>query len=158
MNQGVNSSQNTTGAGCARSFRPFTRPLQPSRVFRIKGLRRLARLETLSGCYVGTKGKGFTTWKQFMSTASAAGKKFFLVHDPRVAIEHLVQTGKINKDELMSNSSSLLLEHLVQTGKINKDELFDISELRHDLNQDAITAEPNPPEPLTLVPPLRKAR
>lgn|ERR1022692_1148361 len=135
MNQGVNSSQNTTGAGCARSFRPFTRPLQPSRVFRIKGLRRLARLETLSGCYVGTKGKGFTTWKQFMSTASAAGKKFFLVHDPRVAIEHLVQTGKINKDEL-----------------------FDISELRHDLNQDAITAEPNPPEPLTLVPPLRKAR
>jgi hypothetical protein len=70
-----------------------------------------------------------------MSTASAAGKKFFLVHDPRVAIEHLVQTGKINKDEL-----------------------FDISELRHDLNQDAITAEPNPPEPLTLVPPLRKAR
>src|ERR1019366_5148059 len=114
---------------------PFTRPLQPSRVFRIKGLRRLARLETLSGCYVGTKGKGFTTWKQFMSTASAAGKKFFLVHDPRVAIEHLVQTGKINKDEL-----------------------FDISELRHDLNQDAITAEPNPPEPLTLVPPLRKAR
>src|ERR1022692_131613 len=135
MNQGVNSSQNTTGAGCARSFRPFTRPLQPSRVFRIKGLRRLARLETLSGCYVGTKGKGFTTWKQFMSTASAAGKKFFLVHDPRVAIEHMVQTGKINKDEL-----------------------FDISELRHDLNQDAITAEPNPPEPLTLVPPLRKAR
>src|ERR1039457_2199261 len=135
MNQGVNSSQNTTGAGCARSFRPFTRPLQPSRVFRIKGLRRLARLETLSGCYVGTKGKGFTTWKQFMSTASAAGKKFFLVHDPRVAIEHLVQTGKINKDEL-----------------------FDISELRHDLNQDAITAEPNPPEPLTLVPTLRKAR
>src|ERR1022692_4267388 len=135
MNQGVNSSQNTTGAGCARSFRPFTRPLQPSRVFRIKGLRRLARLETLSGCYVGTKGKGFTTWKQFMSTASAAGKKFFLVHDPRVAIEHLVQTGKINKDEL-----------------------FDISELRHDLNQDAITVEPNPPEPLTLVPPLRKAR
>lgn len=73
--------------------------------------------------------------KKFISTASAAGKKFFLVHDPRVAIEHLVETGKINNDEL-----------------------FDINELRRDLQQDEITAELKPPEPLTLVPKLRKVK
>jgi hypothetical protein len=73
--------------------------------------------------------------KKFISTATASGKKFFLVHDPRVAIEHLVHTGKINQDEL-----------------------FDINELRHDLNQDAIAVELKPPEPLTLVPKLRKVK
>lgn len=73
--------------------------------------------------------------KKFISTATASGKKFFLVHDPRVAIEHLVETGKINKDEL-----------------------FDINELRHDLNQDAIVAELKPPEALTLVPKQRRVK
>jgi hypothetical protein len=72
---------------------------------------------------------------KFISTTSAAGKKFFLVHDPRIAIEHLVQTGRINKDEL-----------------------FDINGLRSDLNQDEITAEPKPPEPLTLVTPPSKTK
>ncbi len=72
---------------------------------------------------------------KFISTATASGKKFFLVHDPRVAIQHLVEIGKISKDEL-----------------------FDINELRHDLKQDAITAEPKPPKPLTLVPKIRKAK
>lgn len=72
--------------------------------------------------------------KKFISTATAAGKKFFLVHDPRVAIEHLAQAGKINADEL-----------------------FDINELRQDLNQDPITVEPKPAD-LKLVTPLRKAK
>jgi len=72
---------------------------------------------------------------KFISTTAASGKKFFLVHDPRVAIEHLVQTGKINQDEL-----------------------FDINELRRDLKQEPIVAELKPAEALTLVPKLRKAK
>ena len=73
--------------------------------------------------------------KKFISTVTASGKKFFLVHDPRVAIEHLVETGKINKDEL-----------------------FDINELRRDLQQDEIKAELKPTEALTLVPKERKVK
>src|ERR1017187_3342093 len=74
--------------------------------------------------------------KKFISTVTAAGKKLFLVHDPRVAIEHLVQTGKITPDEL-----------------------FDINELRGDLGQDPITAEFKPPEPVSPVPvKLRKVK
>jgi hypothetical protein len=74
---------------------------------------------------------------KFISTVNASGKKLFLIHDPRVAIEHLVQIGKINQDEL-----------------------FDINELRRDLNQDPIKAEFKPLEPLSLVPPklLRKVK
>jgi hypothetical protein len=73
--------------------------------------------------------------KKFISTVTASGKKFFLVHDPRVAIEHLVETGEINEDEL-----------------------FDINELRRDLQQAEITAERKPAEALTLVPKQRKVK
>jgi hypothetical protein len=72
--------------------------------------------------------------KKFITQASSGGKTFFLVHDPRVAVEHLVETGAISKDEL-----------------------YDINELRHDLNQTEITAERKPAEPLKLLP-LRKAK
>jgi hypothetical protein len=74
--------------------------------------------------------------KKFISSVTAVGKKFFLVHDPRVAIEHLVQTGKLGQDEL-----------------------FDINELREDLGQDPIKAEFKPPEPVSVAPvKLRKAK
>jgi len=35
--------------------------------------------------------------KQFISTASGGGKKYFLVHDPRVAIHHLLSIGEITQ-------------------------------------------------------------
>jgi hypothetical protein len=38
--------------------------------------------------------------KRLIATHSAGGRKYFLVHDPRVAIDHLVQTGEIKGDEL----------------------------------------------------------
>lgn len=55
--------------------------------------------------------------KKFITTASGGGKTFFLVHDPRVAIVHMVETGQISEDEL-----------------------FEINELLRDLKQPAITA------------------
>ena len=38
--------------------------------------------------------------KRFISTKTAAGKRFFLVHDPRVAIEHLAKAGVLNPADL----------------------------------------------------------
>jgi hypothetical protein len=38
--------------------------------------------------------------KRFISTATGGGKKFFLVHDPAVAIAHLVEQGVIPVTEL----------------------------------------------------------
>jgi len=38
--------------------------------------------------------------KQFISTHTASGKRFYLVHDPRVAIEHLAVQGKLNETDL----------------------------------------------------------
>jgi hypothetical protein len=37
---------------------------------------------------------------RLISTHSAGGKRYYLVHDPRVAIEHLVHTGEIDGEEL----------------------------------------------------------
>jgi hypothetical protein len=36
--------------------------------------------------------------KKFIVTATGAGKKYFLVHDPRVAIDRMVGTGEIDGD------------------------------------------------------------
>ena len=72
--------------------------------------------------------------KKFISTATGGGKKYFLVHDPRVAIEHLVESGEISADEL-----------------------FDINELLSDLNQAPITATPKSAHPKVLPTPIRKA-
>jgi hypothetical protein len=36
--------------------------------------------------------------KHFIKTHTASGKKFFLIHDPRVAIQRLVEAGTINED------------------------------------------------------------
>lgn len=38
--------------------------------------------------------------KKFIETRTAAGKKYFLVHNPRVAIQHLVDTGEIDEEQL----------------------------------------------------------
>jgi hypothetical protein len=38
--------------------------------------------------------------KRFISTHTASGKRFYLVHDPRVAIEHLVSQGLLNEGDL----------------------------------------------------------
>jgi hypothetical protein len=38
--------------------------------------------------------------KHLISTKTAMGKKFYLVHDPRVGIEHLLKLGKLSAEEL----------------------------------------------------------
>ena len=38
--------------------------------------------------------------KKLISTRTSMGKKFYLVHDPRIGIQHLIDTGKIVGDEL----------------------------------------------------------
>ena len=62
--------------------------------------------------------------KKFISTATGSGKKYFLIHDPRVAISHMVEAGEISEGEL-----------------------FEINELLSDLNQDPITAKPKSAAP-----------
>ena len=49
---------------------------------------------------------------KFISTRTAEGKKFYLVHDPVVAIEHLCQTGRLSANEL--DEINDLLETLKQ--------------------------------------------
>ena len=67
---------------------------------------------------------------KFISTASGGGKKFYLVHDPRIAITHLVEAGKISESEL-----------------------FEINELLRELRQEPITAVVKPAKIPT---PIRK--
>jgi hypothetical protein len=55
--------------------------------------------------------------KKYISTATGGGKKFFLVHDPAIAIIHMVEDGTISPNEL-----------------------FEINELLGDLNREKITA------------------
>jgi hypothetical protein len=50
--------------------------------------------------------------KHFIKTRTASGKKFFLVHDPRIAIERLAHSGKISESRL--NEINELLEDLKQ--------------------------------------------
>jgi hypothetical protein len=50
--------------------------------------------------------------KHFIQTHTASGKKFFLIHDPRVAIERLAQSGQVNDDHLFEIND--LLEDLGQ--------------------------------------------
>ena len=50
--------------------------------------------------------------KRFIATRIAAGKTFFLIYDPRVAIAHLLRTGELSEAQL-----------------------FEINELYADLNQ-----------------------
>jgi DNA-binding MarR family transcriptional regulator len=38
--------------------------------------------------------------KRLITTTRAGGKIYFLIHDPRVALEHLVNSGEIGEDEL----------------------------------------------------------
>ena len=45
--------------------------------------------------------------KRFISTATDAGKKVFLIHDPRIAIEYLVGSGKMST-EILSEVNDLL--------------------------------------------------
>src|SRR5208282_1293099 len=57
--------------------------------------------------------------KHFIKTHTASGKKFFLVHDPRIALERLAKDGKIKEDQL-----------------------FEINELLGDLNREPISTGP----------------
>jgi hypothetical protein len=57
--------------------------------------------------------------KQFIKTHNASGKRFFLIYDPRIAIEKLVHAGKVPEDRV-----------------------FEINELLEDLHQQPITAPP----------------
>jgi hypothetical protein len=50
--------------------------------------------------------------KHFIKTHNASGKKFFLIHDPRIAIERLAQSGKLTDDQLFEIND--LLEDLKQ--------------------------------------------
>jgi hypothetical protein len=70
--------------------------------------------------------------KQFISTASGGGKKYFLVHDPRVAIHHLLSTGEIDESGLA-----------------------EINDVLSDLNQEEIEYKPQKAGALNLNP-LRK--
>jgi hypothetical protein len=73
--------------------------------------------------------------KKFISTVTGAGKKYFLVHDPRVAVEHMVDTGEISEVEL-----------------------FEINELLNDLNRDPITVKPKAAAPKLVPAPIRKTK
>ena len=73
--------------------------------------------------------------KKFIATASGGGKTFFLVFDPRVAITHMVETRQMNEDAL-----------------------FEINEVLSDLKQPPVVATPKPPEPIKLVPSIKRAK
>jgi hypothetical protein len=47
--------------------------------------------------------------KHFIKTHTASGKKFFLIHDPRIAIERLAQDGEVN-EERFSEINDLLCD------------------------------------------------
>ena len=70
---------------------------------------------------------------RLISTHSAGGKRYYLIHDPRVAISHLAGTGAIDKDEL-----------------------FLINELAQELKQEPI--EPEPPAAIPTPTATAKAR
>ena len=54
--------------------------------------------------------------KHFIETHTASGKKFFLIHDPRIVVQHLLHVGKMDDGRL-----------------------FDINELLEDLHQEPIS-------------------
>jgi hypothetical protein len=58
---------------------------------------------------------------RLIATHSAGGKRYYLILDPRVAIEHLVQIGQIKDDEL-----------------------FMVNELARELKQPTFATRPSP--------------
>src|SRR5713101_4834348 len=54
--------------------------------------------------------------KHFIKTHTASGKKFFLIHDPRIALGRLAKGGQLDDDQI-----------------------FEINELLHDLHQEPIS-------------------
>jgi hypothetical protein len=68
--------------------------------------------------------------KRFIATRSNAGRTFFLIHDPRVAIKHLVAVGQVSESDL-----------------------FEINEPYADLNQARIDSPIE--QPSASVPPAR---
>lgn len=46
--------------------------------------------------------------KHFIKTHTASGKKFFLIHDPRIAIERLAQSGPLNDEQLFEINDLLV--------------------------------------------------
>jgi len=71
--------------------------------------------------------------KRFISTANKGGKRFFLVHDPAVALQFMIDNGTINDDEL-----------------------FEINSLLSDLKQPPMVAAPIPTS--ANVTPINKAK
>ncbi len=59
--------------------------------------------------------------KRFISTRQATGKRFFLIHDPRIPIQYLAEKGDLKEQEL-----------------------FDINELYKDLGQTPLDPPPSP--------------
>ena len=62
--------------------------------------------------------------KRFISIRTSASKTFYLVHDPRIAVKHLVSTGAIRDEDLL-----------------------DINDLYADLNQEPVTGRVHKPPP-----------
>jgi len=50
--------------------------------------------------------------KHFIKTHTASGKKFFLIHDPRIAVQRLAQAGKLDDNRIFEING--LLEDLGQ--------------------------------------------
>ena len=71
--------------------------------------------------------------KRFISTATGEGKKFFLVHDPAIAIIHMVEDGTISQDQL-----------------------YEINGLLGDLNREKIVASKK--DTVTKVTPISQAK
>jgi hypothetical protein len=71
--------------------------------------------------------------KKFISTATGEGKKFFLVHDPAIAIIHMVEDGTISQDQL-----------------------YEINGLLGDLNREKIVASKK--DTVTKVTPISQAK
>ncbi len=73
--------------------------------------------------------------KKFIATASGSGKKYFLIHDPRVAITHMVESGEIDETEF-----------------------FEINDLLKDLKQEPLAAVPKAAAPKLVPTPIRKVK
>jgi DNA-binding MarR family transcriptional regulator len=59
--------------------------------------------------------------KRFISTATAEGKRYFLVHDPAIAIAHMVEDGTISQDQLYEINTLLSDLHRDKIIAVKKD-------------------------------------
>lgn len=64
---------------------------------------------------------------KFISTTTSEGKKFFLVHDPVIAITHMVENGTINQDQLYEINTLLSDLHRDKIVAVKKDTVTKIT-------------------------------